>query len=131
MTRAAVRFWLRTFVTGSLQASDKPTYSMSANADATSAGGKTRRAQQGYEAFPSFLPQQVWRRVGHGFPDVSLWAKGLSGNCGFPDVCLWAKSWQETAGFLMLACGEELVRKLRVSSCWLVGGELVRKRRVS
>ena len=26
------------------------------------------------------------------FPDVSLWAKSLLGNCGFPDVCLWAKS---------------------------------------
>ena len=64
MTHAAVRFLAQNVRPSKLYKAH--VHSMSANADATSAGGKTRRPQQGYEAFPSFLPQQMWQELEAG-----------------------------------------------------------------
>ena len=64
MTHAAVRFLAQNVRPSKLYIAH--VYSMSANADATSAGGKPRRSQQGYEAFPSFLPQQMWQELEAG-----------------------------------------------------------------
>ena len=61
MTHAAVRFLAQNVRPSKLYIAH--VHSMSANADATSAGGKTRHPQQGYEAFPSFLPQQMWQEL--------------------------------------------------------------------